>query len=344
MTVTTTEGRVGLIGCGIIADVRVPALRAAGLDVVGVSTRAGSTKVREFATKHEIGRVYEDWRQMLTDADAFDAFVVSTWPDGTPDVLLGAMPLGKPILVEKPVAWNSATHRKLLAQPHDNVIVGYNRRFYRSVQEARCELLDGPPVVAALTVPTEVPTPDEPDPSGRYMQQFYESVSALGLDLTRYVLGDLRVDAVRRLTNEAGNVVALAALLSTPRGDLLQLTCNWRTPSNYSLVLNRPGRRLELLPFEIATVYDSMEVVQPTDDYPVRRYMPKPGRRVALDGVDLQQKPGFVGEALALRAMIGGSPPPEFAARLEDAAAVTALCEALTGVTLGDVNPSTYHH
>ena len=189
---TTTVGRIGIIGSGIIANSRVPALRDVGFDVVSVASRPESASVRAFAETHAIPRVHAHWRELLAAGDV-DALVVSTWPDGTPDVLEAAIPLGLPVLVEKPVAWNTARHRRLLALPHGNVIVGYNRRFYPSVQQARCEVADGPPLIATLTLPTDVPVPAEHDPSGRYMQQFYESVSALGLDLTRYVLGDLEV-------------------------------------------------------------------------------------------------------------------------------------------------------
>jgi predicted dehydrogenase len=332
-----------LIGVGIVAEARVPALRAAGLDVAGVSTRPGSRRLRDFATRHGIPSVVDDWRAMLDDGEGWNALVISTWPDGTPDVLAAAMDLGVPILVEKPVAWNSGRLLELCAKPHDQVIVGYNRRFYRSVQAARSEALNGPPLIAQLALPADVVVPEAYDPSGRYLLHFFESVSALGLDLTRFVLGDLHVTAVSRLTSPAGNVAALAALLGTDRGDVLQLTGNWGTAANFALSLCRPGRRFELLPFEVASVYEGMEVQPPSPDYPVRRYVPKPVAMIALDGVDVQQKPGFVAEAQALGAMIAGCPPPAYTARLEDALAVTTLCEELTGITLGDTNPPIDH-
>lgn len=332
-----------MIGVGIVAEARVPALRAAGLEVAGVSTRPGSKRLREFAARHGIPQVFDDWGALLAAADEWDAVVISTWPDGTPEVLTAAIELGVPILVEKPVAWSSARLRQLCAKPHDQVIVGYNRRFYRSVQAAREEVLNGPPLVAQLVLPADVVVPDAYDPSGRYMQHFFESVSALGLDLTRFVLGDLRLTAVTRLKTPVGNLAGLAALLSTDRGDLVQVTGNWGTAANFRLSLDRPGHRFELLPFEVAHIYEGMEVAAPSAEYPIRRYTPRLTGRVALDGVDLEQKPGFVAEGQALLAMTNGCPPPACAARLEDALAVTALCEELTAMTLGDNNAPIDH-
>ena len=75
-----------------------------------------------------------------------------------------------------------------------------------------------------------------------------------------------------------------------------------------------------------------MEVVPPTPEYPIRRYLPKLVRTISLSGCDLVEKPGFVAEVEALKAMVQGSPPPDAAATLDDAAAATRLCEELTGI------------
>jgi hypothetical protein len=150
--------------------------------------------------------------------------------------------------------------------------------------------------------------------------------------VARFVLGDLRLVSVERLNNAGGNLYGFAALLKTTRGDLLQVTANLNSAANFSLSLFWPNRRFELLPFEIGSEYEGMEVLAPTPEYPIRRYVPKRVRSIALTGVDLVEKPGFVAEAQALKALVGGSPLPEGAATLEDAAAVTELCEQLTGM------------
>ena len=334
--------RVGLIGVGEIAGWHVRSLRAAGFEITAVGNRAGSKRTNEFALRQSIPRVFEDWRTMLQHSELWDALAICTWPDGTPDVLKAALKLKVPILVEKPVAWNSEGLRHLCELPHDQVIVGYNRRFYRSVHAAHAEAQRGPPLLAHLSLPMDVASPDQPDSTGGYLWNFFESISAHGLDLTRYVLGDLRVEEVRRLKNEHGNLIGLAALLSSQRGDIVQVTSSFGTSANFSLSLCRRGRRVELLPFEIASIYEGMEVVPPTKEYPVRRYIPKSVGQILLDGIDLQEKPGFVAEAQAFLQMISGQVPPACTARLEDALAAVSLCEDLTGVSLGNVHPNPF--
>lgn len=124
------------------------------------------------------------------------------------------------------------------------------------------------------------------------------------------------------------------------RCDVVDVIGNWGAPANYSLTLSRPGRFYELSPFEGGTLYEEMQIIQPTTEYPIRRYMPQPAERVTLTGDDLTEKPGFIAEARALKALVQGGSAPDFAARLEDALAVTELCETLAGIRLGDSNPN----
>lgn len=330
---TKSRLRVGIIGSGDTAGWRARALRAAGLEITAVGGRPGSKTLRSFANQHHIAVVFESWIEMLAARDRFDSLAICTWPDVTPDVLSAALECEVPVLVEKPVAWSSGRLHEICRRPHDRVIVGYNRRAYPSVRAAREEARNGPPLLAQLILPKAVIAPESPDPTSSYLRPFFESVSALGLDIARFVLGDLRVNDVRRLHNAAGSLYGLAAVLSTERGDVLQLTGNLNSASNFAFTLNWPGRRFELLPFEIGTLYEGLEVVQPTPEYPIRRYSPKVVRRIGFEGVDLVEKPGFVAEAMALRTLMEGGPRDGSLATLEDALAVTKLCEELTGVT-----------
>jgi predicted dehydrogenase len=231
------------------------------------------------------------------------------------------------------VAWSSARLAELMKKSHAGVMVGYNRRHYASALAARAEVQAGPPLLAQLTLPSSITVPDQPDATAAYAKDLFESVGALGLDMTRFIFGDLQVRSVERLVNKAVNVSGFAGILTSPRNDVIQVAGNWGAASNFSLTLHRPGRRVELLPFEIATEYEGMEVSLPSDEYPIRRYLPKVKNRTMLEGIDLQEKPGFVVETRAFREIVNGRKPEVSVARLADAYAVTKLCEELTGIT-----------
>lgn len=324
---------VGLIGVGNISAWHVRALRVAGVEVSGVSSRTGSTRLAQFATVHQIGNVYEDWRRMLDDRQRWDAIVVASHTDGTPEILSAVLELNIPVLVEKPVAWNSSTLDKLRKRAHPRVMVGYNRRFYKTVRSARAEMRNGPPLLVHVALPEDIKAPSDGTGSDEYLKPFFEN-SCHGIDLVRFIVGDIRVESVQRLKTPLGRLCGLAVLFSSARGDIVDFMANWDTPANFGISLNRSGRRLDLCPFELVTVFEGMEVLPPSDEYPIRRYVPRQTQRIFLDEIDLREKPGFVAQAYALKEMINGSSVPRDAATLDDAFDAIRLCEELAGVQL----------
>jgi len=304
-----------------------------GLEVTAVSTRAGSTRLRDFGYRHEIPHVFVDWKAMLAEPQLWDALVIATHTDGTPEVLSAALPLNVPVLVEKPVAWSSKQIEELSTRVHDRVIVGYNRRFYRPVRYARQQMCQGPPLLAHLSLPEGIHPPFQNGESHRwYLEPFFEN-SCHGLDLLRFLFGDLQIEFVRHIKTPLDGIAGLSAILSSQRGDCIQLTANWGAPANFSLFLDRSGLRLELCPFELATLYEGMDVLGPTNDFPIRRYVPRVSQKIGLEEIDKKEKPGFVKQAEVLQSMIEGLPPDPLAAGLEDALAVSRLCEQLIGQT-----------
>lgn len=322
--------RVGLVGVGAISDWHVRALRHAGLDVTAVAARAGSPRLRDFAARHGIATIFPRWEDLLEARRTWEGLLIATHTDVTPAVLDAALPLAVPTLVEKPVAWMSARIAELSARAHPRVMVGFNRRFYRSVNFVRDEALAGPPLLAHLALPEAVDVQAAPKGGRPYWELFFAN-SCHGLDLLRFVFGPLHVGHVERMRGKNGNVQGLAATLSSVRGDVIQVTGNWGAPANFALSLDRAGRRVELRPFELATVYESMDVLEPSEEVPVRRYTPRVKDRVMLDDVDRQEKPGFVRQAEAFRAMVEGRAQSSLAATLDDAAAALRLAEDLLG-------------
>ncbi len=323
------QPRIGVIGVGPISDWHVRALQVAGCAVTAVATRPGSTRLHEFAARHAVPKVYDDWQTMLGRRDEWDALVIATHPDGTPPVLTAALELRVPILVEKPVAWASPTLQTLLERSHSQVIVGFNRRFYHTVGRARAEAQGGPPLLATLTLPDAVAAPDGNVTDRHYLRPLFD-MGCHGLDLLRFVLGEVEVVSVRRVHDAREQPTGFTALLTSARGDAVQVIGNWSTPANYALTLHRPGRRFELLPLEVATVYGGMDVSEPTEEFPVRRYLPRATERIFLSEVDRLEKPGFVAQAQALVDLIRGERLDPRAATLADALAAVRLCEALS--------------
>ena len=322
--------RLGIIGCGRISEFHASACREAGFELAVVCSRPGSVRLRPFAQRYGIPLVFDTVEELLQADGEWDALLIAISIEDTLDVLTLAVESAAPILVEKPVAFRSADVMPLMDRG-SNVIVGYNRRFYRTVQAARTEARNHGPLLANLTVPELVVSPRTPEEDPQYLKPFFGN-TVHGLDLARFVLGPLSVEHVQRLTNPSGTIIGLAATLVAKNGSVVQFTANWGVPANFSLTLDRPGHRLELCPFEEATIYEGMKVQEPNAETPIRTYSPSEVGRVHLEEIDRRFKPGFVEQAKALLALFRGEPPGP-AARLEDAYQVLEQSEQLVGQT-----------
>jgi predicted dehydrogenase len=332
-----TAPRLALIGCGRIAEFHAPAFREAGFELAAVCSRPGSERIHPFAERHGISSVFDSIDLLLRARDEWDALLVAVTVEETSEVLVASLATDAPILVEKPVALKSDDLAPLIDR-NLPVLVAYNRRFYNTVREARKEVLACAPPIANLIVPESI-RPPSGDGSLSYMKPFFGN-SVHALDLARYVFGRLTVQHVRRAAGELGEVAGIAALIETEAGTVLQFTANWGAPANFTLSLDWPGRRLELKPFEAATIYQGMEVKEPTRETPIRTYVPTQTGRVDLDEVDSRFKPGFVGQAEALGRLVRGEDPAP-AARIEDAYEALKLAETLVGRRYSASTPTT---
>lgn len=325
--------RAAFIGSGNIANMHVPAFRTAGFEITAVCGRPGSKRAQEFAERHNIPHVFQTAADLLAARDLWDALLIAVDVDETVGVLTTAMETGAPILVEKPVAFTSRLVRPLLNRS-DRVLVAYNRRFYDTVAFAREEVQQlKVPLLAQLQLPENIRFPKSPEDDPQYLRPFFDN-SVHGLDMARFIFGDLQVLHAERVYSSTGVIRGICATLKAlESGSLVHFMGNWGSSANFSFTMHTEGRRLELLPFERATVYEGMDVMEPTDDVPIRSYWPRVKERVLPAGRDVTHKPGFVQQAAAFAALAHGE-TPKHAATLEDAHEVLQLAEELAGVTL----------
>lgn len=112
--------RVGVIGAGANTRTKhIPGLKAQeGVEIYGVvnRTRASSEKA---AADFGIPNVYDDWQELLEDEE-IDAVCIGTWPYMHHPCTLGALEVGKHVLVEARMAMNSDEAREMLAASRDN--------------------------------------------------------------------------------------------------------------------------------------------------------------------------------------------------------------------------------
>jgi predicted dehydrogenase len=96
--------RVGLVGCGFVADLHMYAYkRVYGLDAEVKAVAARGDQVVDFAKKHRIGTTYRSFRDLIADRE-IDVVDICTPPMLHATMIVDAVQAGKHVICEKPFA------------------------------------------------------------------------------------------------------------------------------------------------------------------------------------------------------------------------------------------------
>src|ERR1700731_3453771 len=94
--------RVGLVGCGFVAELHMYAYRRLyGLDAEVTAAAARGDHVLDFAKKHRIRTTYRDLRTLLADRD-LGVVEICTPPALHAEMIVAAVQAGKHVICEKP--------------------------------------------------------------------------------------------------------------------------------------------------------------------------------------------------------------------------------------------------
>ncbi|MFP4053908.1 MAG: Gfo/Idh/MocA family protein [Phycisphaerae bacterium] len=151
----------GTIGCGDVCERKAgPALYGVeGSELVAVMRRTRA-KAEDFARRHNVPRFYDSIDELLADPE-IDSVYVATPNDTHLEPVLAAVEAGKHILVEKPMARNTAACQEMIdacAALGLVLAVAYYRRCYPTILRAK-QLIDSGELgaVKTLTINDEFP-------------------------------------------------------------------------------------------------------------------------------------------------------------------------------------------
>lgn len=350
--------RLGVVGSGSIIPFHLDAAVAAGFEIAIVGSRQGSDRTPVLAERYgaEAGA---DWHAVL-GADV-DAFLIGPETSATPAILAAALETGKPILSEKPGAYASAELEALADHPNaGQILVGYNRRHYSSTAAAkdfigRAATGSGgsgapSPITFHASIPEASWTTSMPAEKKR---DILLSNTVHVLDLLRYLFPGLALHSNLKIASEIdGSIYSEAVIFgsklslglshsehssevaadsATASGTAI---ITFGSPSNYFIDLHSNGRSASMRPIEFYREFDTVSVIEPTPELPLRHYVANQSGEFKLAQEDLDYKPGFLSQMRELAAMVEGRTPAthpgEFkSATLQDAIAVLKMAEAL---------------
>jgi predicted dehydrogenase len=123
--------RVGLVGCGFVAELHMYAYaRVYGVDAEVKAVAARGDHVVDFAKKHRIATTYRDFKELLADRE-IDVIDICTPPMLHAPMIVAAVQAGKDVICEKPFAG-------YFGRPDDKPPIGTNvpkSRMYERIME-----------------------------------------------------------------------------------------------------------------------------------------------------------------------------------------------------------------
>jgi len=207
----------------------------------------------------------------------------------------------KPILIEKPIALSSEALSSAISHSNatlHNKYVGFNRRFYRTVQKLRDRVKKGGVKSAEITISETVDRL-----AGLYGLEIRNHMliysSCHMLDTAIHVMGPLKPIKAYSHDGSASSkpINALSGLLETAEGAPVFLTVLADNPAPVGLrIFFNDQTTWHLSPLERLVAYRDYDLIEPTDEIKIRRYTPKPFLDVTEDA---EFKPGFFSQMQA---------------------------------------------
>ena len=285
--------KLAVIGCGNIAQFHLPAMSDVGFDIVSIAGSKNSKNVYNIAKKYDINKVFNDPADTLKKPADWDALLILSPVSTIVDYLELAVPFGKPILVEKPVALDHLHLQNLIK--YKNIRVAYNRRFYSGAVFAKKFVKDHPKSLIKVTIPEQRKDPEHNmDFPNRLPLLSYEN-SVHMFDLMNYISEDIKWKDVSSIKS-VDKYVATAALGYSANGATIQLDSYFNASDNFSINIIADNERVEMKPIEVTSLFKGMKVNEPTEEIPIRLYTPMLKNKI-IDSPGNGHKPGFLGQA-----------------------------------------------
>ncbi len=262
---------LAIIGCGNIAKYHIKAFNYLGLKIEHCASRLNSARVNKFARKYNIPNIWKDPIKLARSSNNWDAIILCSSTKSLSKILDILIKQKKPILVEKPVSIGTSYLKKFSLSYPKYVNVGFNRRYYNTVAEAKKFIKQSKgQIFSTMKLPESVKRSSIK--LNRFNKIFDNSVH--GLDLLRFLFGDLEIiyNKKIKLNNfDSGRVV----LLKSKKNHLCNIIFNSNSPDNFSLEIENGSKRFLLKPFENYVIYKGMKIIQPNKKYPLKSYTPK---------------------------------------------------------------------
>ena len=301
MKPSSTQLRVGFLGVGSIAKYHAQVVQALGHVIsVGCGRSVESPRWVEFKSIAPQARFEGDGLSLIKDAEVDRVIACLPW-NVAESWLPELLSTPKPVLLEKPISLSFDALSAAICQTKANLAnkyVGFNRRFYGTVQALKERIEQGGLESAEITISETVESLAE-----TYGEEIIQHLLAYSsshiLDTARYILGSLKPVRIYALKDSGSThgFTSLSGLLETESGSPVHLTVLSDNPAPVGIrIFFDDETTWHLSPMERLVAYRGYDRNEPTADSKIRRYRPKPFLEIEEDS---HFKPGFLDQMRA---------------------------------------------
>lgn len=305
--------RLGIIGAGKNSVFHLEAAKYLGFTAQALLYKNNHKRAEQVAGTFDIPFFYSDIRKFKEIE--VDAYLISSTADSLFNIYKELWEMDRPILVEKPLTRQIKTLSTIPKNIESKTIVALNRRHYSSTQRFK-DFVNGNPVGSfSFHVPENSwgQTWENKD----FLENLYENM-VHSIDLMFYVFG-LKHDDIKYFqlshSNRSVSSILLGFRNSSIQGSYLS---TFGSPSNYVLEYFTEKAKITMNPLEHFTIFDQMELIEPSVDFPIRRYLPKSSSEFKIDTEDSKFKPGFVRQLSSLHELTTNGFIPKESAQIQD--------------------------
>lgn len=316
--------RLGVIGAGKIVPFHLEAALEAGFVLQSIVATKNSTNAKNISKEFNFKKCFSDLTEFKSGFNELDAILIASEASTLFPILSEVASENKPILIEKPIFTDIAQLSSAgnVANP-EKIFVGYNRRFYNTILDIKNFIIDNPLAIVKFSIP---------ELSGARLNSAESIEKTLVenavhmLDLAQYFFGANALGL-----SKLDEAIVKSDYIRVPFSEDNFKYCEifFGYADNYAIEAIANGKRVQLKPLEILKIYDEMEILQPDQNFPFKRYLPKVNGEISGHVIENSAfKPGF---ELMYKEFINFAQgiPSSNAANMKDAINVSAFAMGL---------------
>ena len=316
--------KLGIIGAGTIVQSHIDAARFVGFDPVAICGNIGSERAANLASKNTGLHFFNTVDELIENR--LDALLIAISGIDQMSLLSKVDHLMLPTLIEKPVYNLDNLNSNIVLKNYKQILVGYNRRHYSSVQEFK-KVIDSHTNgfiefrVPELSWTSQINSED--------VKNFTLNNVIHMIDLLNYLVPTKDIKIFQSFESKNN----FTSIVFTNKKFIGSLNLVYGVPDTYSVKFSTHGICAELSPIELFKKYNGIKIDRISEDRKFKVYQKLSDLNSwKLSKEDVLYKPGFVGLYRELENLVKKTSKPVISADLSDDLNAVSLAKKIIDV------------